>query len=133
MRANVVMPRVEGVITDANFFGLGADAEDSHGSAAPPGVKGTVRSAAGDCDGVWRDFARIIHAEKIAFLVGERVAIVFVERAQTIFSGVNAQLQWASGFLAGVLRYGLHGKNGAGANVERYFVERGMQRDLVFA
>src|ERR1700675_5068105 len=133
MRAGVVMPRVDGVITDANFFGFGADADDGHGCVAPPRVKRTVCGAAGDRDGVWRDFARIIDAEKVAFLVREGVAIVFVERAATILAGINAQLQRAGGFLAGVLRYGLHGKDGASANVEWHFIERGMQRDSVFA
>src|ERR1700719_5423408 len=122
MRAGIVVPRLDGVITDANFFGFGADAEDGHGCVAPPRVKGTVRGGTVDRDGTRRDLAGITYTEKFTFLVGECVAVVFVEGPATVFAGVDAQLQRACGLLASVLRHRLHGKNGASANVEWHFV-----------
>src|SRR5216683_747828 len=79
MRAGVVMPCLNGVVADADFFGFHVDAVDGYAGAAPPRVKRTVRGAAGDGDGGGRDVAGIVHAVKLTFLVGEGVTVVFVE------------------------------------------------------
>ena len=78
------MPFVDGVVADADFFWFRGDAEDGHVGAGPPGLKDPVRGAAPDRDGVGRHFAGILHAEEFAFLVGERVAVVLIQRAVAI-------------------------------------------------
>src|SRR6267154_678880 len=133
MRAGVVVPCVDGVGAYANFLRFRADADDGYRCVAPPRVKRAAGGAAGDRYRIRRDFAGIIHLEEFAFLVPESVAVVFIERAATVVAGVNAQLERPGGLLAGALRHRLHGNNGAGANVEGHFVERGMQGDLVCA
>ena len=72
--------------------------------------------------GIRRDLAGEICAAEFASLVGEGVAVVFIEGAAAVFAGVDLYFQRAGWFFLGGLHDRLHRNDGAGANVEWEFV-----------
>ena len=60
-----------------------------------------------------------------AFFVVVVIAFVFVEGEVGVGAGVDAEFEGVGGFFGGVLEFGAHGENGAGADVEGDAVEGG--------
>jgi hypothetical protein len=76
-------------LAQAELFGLAGDADDRYTGGVPPWPIGVFFGCGDYFDRAPGDLAGIAGAAEFASLVGEGVAVVFVEGASAVVTGVD--------------------------------------------
>lgn len=94
--------------------------------AFPPGDKAALVAGDRDLDSILGEGEGKIHSEIAVPCVRESLAIDCVKRTAAIVAGVDAWGERILRHFPGALREGVDGKDGAGTDVDRKLIERGL-------
>src|SRR5260221_14575775 len=103
MLSGIKPPFVNGRVAHAYARWRFVDAINRKFDSAPPRFVSVFFDGAEDLDRSSAGLARIVHTQKFAILVVQRVSVVLIQRAFAIRPGINAKLQRAVRRFAGVL------------------------------
>src|SRR5712692_10844998 len=84
MSAAIVAPFVNDIIAKANFSRSSRSAEYGNFNALPPGLKCFLLDDARHRQGTIRNLARIIDAQNLTPLIGERVPVILIKCSAAI-------------------------------------------------